>query len=162
VTVAQTPSKTAYADQILARDDLTSDARTLIARTREDWKADPRDVLNRPQRDRALGVGPTRGRELEKEGLPAYLDNGRRLTPASLVYIYKIDQILASFPSDGPPKKAPGAPHMRPHAELAAVKVHAAKPRPRRQLAQPAAPRTAKRSRGRPRKHPDLSPVLAE
>jgi hypothetical protein len=85
----------------------------LVARTREDWEADPRDVLTRPQRDRLLGVGPTRGRELEKKGLPAYLDNGRRLTPASLVYIHRLDRILASFPSDGPPLKAPGAPHMR-------------------------------------------------
>jgi hypothetical protein len=58
VSVTQTPRKTAYADAILARKDLTPEARVLVARTREDWEADPRDVLTRPQRDRLLWRGP--------------------------------------------------------------------------------------------------------
>ena len=60
-----------------------------------------------------LGVGATRGRQLEREELPAYLQDGHRLTPAGLVYEHKISAILKSFPLGEEPLKKPGAPNLR-------------------------------------------------
>ena len=115
-------SRTAYADAVLERTDLSQEARLLVEAHRRDWAADDRGVVGRPERDRLLGVGPTRGRELEKTLLPASLAGGRRLTPISLIYSYLVDRALELFPSDGLPLKAPGAPHMRPHSASVAAK----------------------------------------
>ena len=114
-------SRTAYADAVLERTDLSQEARLLVEAHKRDWAADDRGVVGRPERDRLLGVRASRGRDLEKTVLPAALDGGRRLTPISLIYQYLIDRALESFPASGPAKKAPGAPHMRPHPALVAA-----------------------------------------
>jgi hypothetical protein len=91
-------SRTAYADAILERTDLSEEARLLVEAHKRDWAADNRGVVGRPERDRLLGVRASRGRELEKTVLPAALDGGRRLTPVSLIYQYLIDRAVESFP----------------------------------------------------------------
>ena len=150
------PSKTAYADALLARDDLHPSARILIEPVRAKWRLDTREDFTRPEVAEFLRIGPTRGRELEQGPLPAYLIGRQRLIPADLVYIYKINQILASFPSDGPPAKARGGPAFMQRAKKAAPASGlepVAHPRRPTLIAQPE-PAPLKRGRGRPRKEP--------
>lgn len=115
---SEIPTKTLYADEIL-QGLLDERARKLIETIRAEWAADERGTLRRTERNRLIGCGPTRGRELEQGPLPAYLDGGARLTPTSSVYIYKIDRVLASFPLNEPARKSPQCPshtssHSRP------------------------------------------------
>jgi hypothetical protein len=105
-------SKTQYADTVLSYD-LDPRARLLIESIKQDQEADTRDVLRRHERDALLGVGATRGRQLEARELPAYLQDGHRLTPTNLVYEHKINAILKSFPLGEEPLKKPGAPNLR-------------------------------------------------
>jgi hypothetical protein len=165
------PSKTAYADGILARADLSPDARILIELVREEWRDDPRDLLTRPERDALLGVGSTRGRELEQQGLPAYLTGQRRrVTPAAAIYHYKINQILTSFPSDEPKLKARGGPVIMAKAKARTALGPTVEPVARRGKPitpiTPATPVTPEpvtlKRRGRPRKEPINPELVAE
>jgi hypothetical protein len=154
-------SKTQYADDVLRRK-LDPRARQLIEDVRDDWRASP-ETLRRSERDEALGVGPTRGRELEDE-IPAYLEGRSRVTPARSVYIYKINKILASFPLNEPPQKERGGTRLLPHTVAARTKAPSAKPvHVLERTATPSPAGEAKRGRGRPRnKQPELTATPAE
>ena len=108
-------TKTAFADELL-RGDLAPEARQLIEAIRDDWRADERGAVGRAVRDKMVGVGPTRGRELEKTVLPAYLEGTQRLTLTALIYKYRIQQVLKSFPLAGTPAKRPTALDQHPGA----------------------------------------------
>jgi hypothetical protein len=100
------PSKTAFADEVL-RGDLLPEARDQIESIRDEWRGDDRGAVGRAVRDKMVGVGPTRGRELEKGPLPAYLEGTQRVTLTALIYKYRIQQVLKSFPLTGAPPKRP-------------------------------------------------------
>lgn len=106
------PSKTAFADDAL-HGKLAPEARQLIETIRDEWAADERGALTRSERNKLLGVGPTRGRELESEGLPAYLEGRTRLTRAGDVYKFLVQRALNSFPLTGP-VKGRGSPLLQP------------------------------------------------
>jgi hypothetical protein len=112
VPATKPTSKTPYADEVLRRD-LDPRARKLIESIKQAQEVDTRDVLRRHERDALLGVGATRGRQLEREEIPAYLQDGHRLTPTSLIYEHKINAILKSFPLGEEPLRKPGAPNLR-------------------------------------------------
>jgi hypothetical protein len=147
VSVTNIPSDgLAYVRQVLSQR-LDPRARLLVEARAARWKAEPLPaLLTREMRDAELGIGPTTGRVLERSGvLPSFLQSGHRLVPSDLVMKYAIDQILASFPVDGEPLKAPGAPHLRPQLKPSEP-VKAVHERPAD------APRL-----GRSRKHPELA-----
>ena len=115
VSVTKIPtSGMAYVRQVLGQK-LDDRARQALEGRASRWEAHPLPpVLSREERDAEIGCGPTTGRVLEATVLPAYLANGHRVTPSDLVIKHIVDQILESFPLDGEPLKAPGAPHLRP------------------------------------------------
>jgi hypothetical protein len=100
------PSKTAFADEVL-RGDLLPGARQQIESLRDEWRGDDRGAVGRAVRNKMVGCGATRGRELEKTVLPAYLEGTQRVTLTALIYEYRIQQVLKSFPLDEAPPKRP-------------------------------------------------------
>jgi hypothetical protein len=155
VSVTSVPSKTAFADEILARDDLPLEARKQITRLRDQWSADEEIVTRRPGVCKRLDCKPTHGRDLERAGeIDSFLAGTIRLIHVSSVYEYLIKQVLASFPLNEVPLKAAGGPvgpeakRSRKLPELTAVIT---------------SPPEAKRGRGRPKKQlPELTATLAE
>jgi hypothetical protein len=136
----------AYAREVLGRKRVDDRAKLLIGAKLAGWEAKPLPpVLSREERDAELGIRPTAGRLLERGPLPAYLANGRRVTPADLVMRYIIDQILASFPFDEGPLKLPGGPYLRP------------KPKPSEPVKAVHERPADAPPKGRPRKQPDLA-----
>ncbi|HZZ23031.1 MAG TPA: hypothetical protein VFE60_10860 [Roseiarcus sp.] len=136
--VSQIPTtKTAYADERL-RGNLHPQARKLITTLRGEILADlyP-EAVGRTVRNKMLGVGPTRGRELELTLLPAYLEGTVRLTRTSDIYRYLIDRALESFPLTGP-KKGRGSPHLPPRVEPAYASAHVQERAPASQADAPA------------------------
>jgi hypothetical protein len=103
----------------------------------------------------------TRGRELEKTSLPAYLEGTQRVTLVALIYKHRIQQVLKSFPLDGAPPKRPtvlgaNAKALDDGRRRAGLTVPRRQERP--SASQPAAAqRPAAPKRGRPRKQPDLA-----
>ena len=109
-------------------------------------------VVPRPVRDAMLGIRPTRGRDLERNGENlAFLDGSQRRVLVGSIYEHLIRQTLASFPLNQPPRKA--------RADSVAANARLAIEWKRRRLATAAeAPRP--RGRGHPRK-PELDAVPA-
>jgi hypothetical protein len=107
------PSKTAFADRVLARDDLSAGARKQITRLRDEWAADPQTVVRRVNVCKRLDCKPTHERDLEREGkLDSFLDRNTRLIHVSSIYEHLIRQALASHPPDQPARKATGSPNI--------------------------------------------------
>ena len=147
-------SRTAYADAILARDDLSPEARKRIERVRHDWLTDEATVVRRSSACKRLDCKPTHERDLEREGkLDSFLDGKVRLIYVSSIYEHLIKQTLASYPLNKPPKKAPGSPN------LVAVRALAPTARPHPVHERVAAPpvNAIKRGRGRPRKQIEMA-----
>jgi hypothetical protein len=155
VPVTSVPSKTAFADRTLERDDLSPEARKQITRLRDQWSADEEIVTRRPGVCKRLDCKPTHGRDLERSNkIDSFLAGTVRLIHVDSIYEYLIQQILASFPLNEAPLKAAGGP---------------VGPEAKRSLKLPglsavaAAPPVAKRGRGRPRKIiPELAATTAD
>jgi hypothetical protein len=162
VPVTPASSKTLFADLTLGRTDLSPEARATIEAVRETWRADEEVVTGRPGVCKRLGCKPTHGRDLERQSkIVSFLEGGnRRIILVSSIYEHLIRQILASFPLNQPPLKAPGGVHIRALTTAPASK--ARPPRVRERIAAAPLP-AAKRGRGRPRKQlPELTVTLAE
>jgi hypothetical protein len=109
---SDTPSKTAFADHVLAGE-LSPTARKQVTRLRDEWRANPAVVVRRSTACKMLDSGATRERELERSGaIDSFLDGSVRLIIVSSIYTYLIEQALASHPLDKPARKAPGGPDM--------------------------------------------------
>ena len=66
VPVTSVPSKTAFADRALERDDLSPEARKQITRLRDQWSADEEIVTRRRGVCKRIDCKPTHGRDLER------------------------------------------------------------------------------------------------
>jgi hypothetical protein len=155
VSVSSIPSKTAFADRTLERDDLSLEARKQITRLRDQWGADEEIVTRRPGVCKRINCKPTHGRDLERtKAIDSFLAGTVRLIHVSSIYEYLIKQVLASFPLNEAPLKAAGGP----------VGPEAKRSRKLPELSAVVASRPAiKRPRGRPRKIiPELVASMAD
>lgn len=149
-------SKTAYADAIL-NSDLDPEARKQIARLRDQWAADKEIVTRRPGVRERINCKSTHGRDLERtKEIDSFLAGTVRLIHVSSIYEYLIKQVLATFPLNQPPRKAPGAPYLA----LARASIARSRPAPthvQERAAPPSPASEAKRPRGRPRRQIEQS-----
>jgi hypothetical protein len=124
VPISEPPakSKTAYADEILARGDLSPELRRRIEDLRDAWQPETRPVLRRPERDRLIGCHSTFGNLLEAQGkVDSFLHDKIRLVTTASVYRYLIDRAIETF-SAGEPLKARMPKLARHKAEEAAAR----------------------------------------